>query len=157
MEFNATLIVAFVSFIVFMFIMNSILYKPLNKIISERHDYLNDHYKDANLKKEKAKSILADKAEKLEKSKVDAKKLIAEKTEKVKAQKTAITKEAQHKATETINSAKTELEKSKADAQDVLTAKVVDLAQDISSKILGENVAVENVDGELISKIMQEG
>jgi len=157
MEFNATLIVAFVSFIVFIFIMNSILYKPLNAIVVKRQQFFDDHYLDAKLKREQAQSILADKVEKLDKSKLDAKKLITEKTEGVKAQKNVITSEAQQKAAQVIDSAKVELDKSKVEAQGVLSAQVVDLAQDISSKILGERVAVENVNNELINKIMQEG
>ena len=140
-----------------MVIMNFILYKPLNKIIMERQQFFDDHYKDANLKKEQAKSILADKVEKLEKSKLDAKKIITEKTEDVKTQKKVITTDAQQKATQTIDLAKVELGKSKVEAQEVLSAQVFGLAQDISSKILGEHIAVENVNKELISKIMQEG
>ena len=36
MEFNATFLVSFVSFIVFVVLMNQILYRPLDKIVRER-------------------------------------------------------------------------------------------------------------------------
>ena len=45
-EFNATLIVAMISFVVFMFIMNAIFYRPILNIIKKRDDYINSNYED---------------------------------------------------------------------------------------------------------------
>ena len=157
MEFNATFIVAFASFIVFTVIMNLILYKPLSKIVEARQKFLEEHYNDASEAREKTHAILTDKEQKLEDSKLNAKRIILGKAEEAKLKKAALTAEAQQSANQTIAVAKGELDKSKTDAQSVLSHQVVDLAQSISSKILGENIAVENVDSELISKIMQEG
>ena len=157
MEFNATFIVAFASFIVFTVIMNLILYKPLSKVVTERQKFLDDHYKAANEARETSQAILTDKEQKLEDSKLNAKKIILDKTDEAKLKKTALAVEAQQSANQTIAVAKGELGKSKTEAQSVLSQQVVDLAQSISSKILGENIAVESVDNELISKIMQEG
>lgn len=157
MEFNATFIVAFVSFIVFTIIMNLILYKPLSKTIAERQKFIDDHYEEAKLNSKKSESILKDKTRKIEKTKHDAKQVIAGKTTEVKAQKAIMTSDAQQKAASTVNSAKEDLRKSKEEAQGVLSNKVIDLAQDISSKILGENISIQNANNELIQKIMNEG
>jgi F-type H+-transporting ATPase subunit b len=46
-EFNATIIVAMISFVVFMFIMNAIFYRPILEIIKKRDDYINSNYKDS--------------------------------------------------------------------------------------------------------------
>ena len=46
-EFNATLIVAMFSFVVFMFIMNAIFYRPILNIIRKRENYVNDNYEAA--------------------------------------------------------------------------------------------------------------
>ena len=46
-EFNATLIVAMISFVVFMFIMNAIFYRPILNIIKKRDDYINSNYEDS--------------------------------------------------------------------------------------------------------------
>ena len=40
MEFNATFLVSAISFILFVFIMNAILYKPVIKIMEEREAFL---------------------------------------------------------------------------------------------------------------------
>jgi len=157
MEFNATFIVAFVSFIVFTIIMNLILYKPLSKIVAERQKFIDDHYKEAKENTAKSEAILKDKERKLDKTKHEAKKIISDKTNEGKTQKSAMTAEAQQKASKTIDSAKEDLQKSKDEAQGELATQVIGLAQDISSKILGENIAIQGVDSEHVNKIMQEG
>ena len=47
MEFNATFIVAFVSFIIFTVIMNLILYKPLSKVVAQRQQFIDENYEEA--------------------------------------------------------------------------------------------------------------
>lgn len=155
MEFNATFIVAFISFIVFTVIMNLILYKPLNKVVTERQKVIDEHYEEAKLNKKKSESMLRDKERKLEATKHDAKKIIVDKTDEVKSKKSALALEAQQKALQVIDGAKEELQKSKSEAQEVLSDNVVDLAQEISSKILGENVEITNVDKDLITKAIK--
>lgn len=155
MEFNATFIATAISFIAFTLIMNSIFYKPLSKVVEERQKFLDEHYKEASWIKEKALSLLNNKDKKLEQSKHEAKKIIAEKADNAKAKKASLTGEAQQNAAGTISTAKEELKQSNEQAQGVLSNKVVDLAQDISSKILGENIAIEQVDKKLIDEIMQ--
>ncbi len=46
-EFNATLIVAMISFVVFMLIMNAILYRPILNMIKKRESYINSNYEDS--------------------------------------------------------------------------------------------------------------
>lgn len=157
MEFNATFIVAFVSFILFTIIMNLILYKPVNKIVSERQKFIDDHYEEAKSKVAKSAALLKDRERKLEKSKHDAKKIIVDKTTEIKTQKSAMTAQAQQSAATTIDSAKEDLQQSKNEAQKVLSSQVLGLAQDISAKILGENIAIQGVDDEQVNKLMQEG
>ena len=157
MEFNATFIVSAISFVVFSIIMNAIFYNPLSKVVAERQKFLDDNYNKASLNKEKAVAILQDKADKIEDSKHQAKKIITEKADSAKESKALMAGEAQKKAAETIDSAKSELQNSKNQAKEVLSNEVYGLAQNISSKILGEDIAINNVDKEFVDKIMQEG
>lgn len=155
MEFNATFIVTAISFVVFVLIMNAIFYKPLEKAVGERQKFVDDNYKEAAWAKEKSASLINDKAKKLEKTKHEAKGIISEKSENAKRQKSELAKEATKAASETVSCAKEELEKTKTQAQEILSGEVVALAQNISSKILGENIALENADKELIDKILK--
>lgn len=156
MEFNATFIASAISFIVFSIIMNAIFYKPLGKVVMERQQVVDDNYKEAKLNTAKSEAILKDKERKLDKTKHEAKKTIAEKANEAKERKSILAAEAQQKATQVIESAKTDLMKSKDEAQGVLSDNVINLAQDISSKVLGENISISNVDKNLISEAMRE-
>ena len=46
-EFNATFIVAILSFTVFIMIMNTIFYRPILSIIMKRENYINSNYEDS--------------------------------------------------------------------------------------------------------------
>lgn len=157
MEFNATFIMSAISFILFTLIMNAIFYKPLQKIVTERQQFIDDNYEEAKKNQKESAAILKAKDRKMEKTKQEAKKIIAEKTNEVKTQKSEMMSEAQQKARQTVDAAKDELQKSKSEAQGALSNNVVDLAQNISSKLLGENTTISNVDTNLINNIMQEG
>lgn len=138
MDFNATFIVAAISFVVFTIIMNAIFYKPLQKIVSEREKFIDETNKEAKLHREKSEAILRDKEHKIEKTKNDAKKIIVDKADEVKAKKAELASEAQQKAVQVIGVAKEELQKSHDEAQKALSWESKKLALDISSKILGE-------------------
>lgn len=155
MEFNATFIVSAISFIVFTFIMNAIFYKPLSDVVEQRQKFIDETNEEAKLHREKSTAILKDREHKLGATKQDAKKIIADKTNEVKSQKSTMTADAQQKAVKTIDGAKEELQTSKGEAQDVLSDKVVNLAQDISSKLLGQGTKIDNVDKDLISKVIK--
>ena len=53
LEFNATFFIAMFSFVVFMIIMNAILYKPLERIVKERQDLIDKNHQKAQTAKEK--------------------------------------------------------------------------------------------------------
>lgn len=138
MEFNATFIVSAISFIVFTLIMNAIFYKPLSKTVSERQKFVDDTLKEAKAHSEKSEALLKDKAKKLETTKHDARKIISEKSDETKNQKSAMASDAQQKAIQEVDNAKSELQKSKDEAQAVLSEETKNLAQDIASKVLGK-------------------
>lgn len=136
MEFNATFIVSAISFIVFVFIMNAIFYKPLQKVVFERQNFIDETTEEAKAHREKSEAILKDKAQKLDNTKHEAKKIIAETADAVKSQKATLAADAQQKAVQKIESAKNTLIRSSDEVQDSLAEKTQDLAQSIASKIL---------------------
>ena len=57
LEFNATFFIAMVSFIIFIMIMNAILYKPLERITKERKDFIDKNNEKARVAKEKVETL----------------------------------------------------------------------------------------------------
>lgn len=137
MEFNATFIASAISFIVFVFIMNAIFYKPLQKVVDERQNFIDEANEVAKTSIEKKEAILKDKSKKLEKTRGEAKKIILDKSNEVKEKKALMTQEAQQKVGVEVDNAKAELQTSSKEAETVLSEEASQLADTISSKILG--------------------
>ena len=76
MEFNATFIVSAISFIIFVVLMNIILYAPLQKVVEERKKTVDNNYNEANANSEKSTALLKDRADKILKAGQDAKSVI---------------------------------------------------------------------------------
>ena len=137
MDFNATFLVSAISFIVFAFIMNAILYKPMEQIVEKRQRFIDDTNAVAKNNFEESEKILSERESKISETKALAKKNIAEKTEKAQISKSDIQKQAQKLSFDKIENAKVELYKSRDDARVVLASDIEVLAGEVSSKILG--------------------
>ena len=157
MEFNATFLVSFVSFLVFVLVMNQILYKPLDRIVRERKQFVDGNYNDANDATQKATALIKDRADRIAKAGSDARKVMVDITDSAKDEKAQLCASAKNVANEEVKAKKEELASTSSQVSDELKGQVVGIAETISSKILGENVNIQNADYDAINKIMQEG
>ena len=154
MEFNATFLVSAISFIVFTFVMNKIFYNPLGRVISERQKFLDETKNDALFSNNKAEAILKDRDDKLSKSVADAKRLVADKVNEANENSRTLTGKAKQKSMEEITSAKLSLHDEANQSKEELKNKVKDLAEVISSKVLGIDVKIDNTDNEIVNRIL---
>ena len=58
MEFNATFLATIVSFIVFVFLMNKVLYAPILNVMEARKNFIADNFKTAEKNNAKSNSII---------------------------------------------------------------------------------------------------
>ena len=94
MEFNATFIVSAISFIIFVVLMNIILYAPLQKVVEERKKTVDNNYNEANANSEKSTALLKDRADKILKAGQDAKSVINAKSNDANIKRDEITQSA---------------------------------------------------------------
>lgn len=151
-EFNATFLIAMVSFVLFIIIMNKILYKPILSIVNEREAYIDGNNKAALDSKSKIKNILDDKEKRLNDAALKSKQLIAERVQTENENSAKLAEEAKAKSLSDINSAKENLKNEANKTKEILKTNVVDLAESISSKILGETIAIDTINDELINR-----
>ncbi len=156
MEFNATFIVAFISFIIFTFIMNIILYKPINDIVSKRKNYIDTNYDKAKDNSEKTKAILEDRKNQLAKARLGAKEDIDKKIGLIKNQREEITLKAQKEAKELVEQNRLQSINSSNEAKETLKVEIKNLAQMISDRFLNPEEKIADMDNNLVDKIMQE-
>ena len=154
MEFNATFLVSAISFIVFTIVMNKIFYRPLERVMDERQKFIDDAKSDALTSNERAEAILKDRDERLNQSFIKSKKIVADRVNEANTNSAIRTAEAKQKSQEEISFAKSNLNEEAQSATLELKTKVKDLAETISSKILGIDVTLENSDNELVDRML---
>ena len=139
MELNATFLVSIISFIVFVFIMNAIFYRPLAKIVEERKNYVDKNYEDAKEAQEKTEQIIS----KIEKKRSDAfceaKTIIQEKSDSAKNEKDKMTQEAKKKSFEELEAAKRVLNEENQNSKAALNNDINNLADIICNKLDGNS------------------
>lgn len=155
LEFNATFIVAMLSFVVFILIMNSIFYNPILNIIRKRDEYINSNYEDAKRFVSAAHEFNTDRAAKLEQ--------VQEKCRhEFKSVVSSLQTDAQDKVNAARNNTKSIIQSKKDDLskveeqlkEDIKSSVVKDLASSIASKLLGTETNVDNIDYEPVNKVM---
>ena len=137
MEFNATFLVSVVSFLAFVAIMNKIFYAPLTDIIEKREKLVDDTLNEAKNSRDKASDILTERENKLTKARDDSKKIISSSVEKANADSKEMMLKAKNDSTNEINSKKADLAAQNSDIQSRLDNTVNELANVITTKILG--------------------
>lgn len=144
MEFNATFFVSAISFILFTIIMNLIFYKPISKVIYERQKLIGDALTDAQNSKEKAQELLTNRDYRLNKSAMESRKLIADKIEEANKNSKHLTQQAKLKSQQDIAAAKADLNNQVKILNSELDVEVKNLAEIISSNILGIDIKKED-------------
>ena len=154
MEFNGTFFAAIISFIVFVFVMNKMLYEPVRKIVNERNNFINGNYQSANENNTKADGLLKEHDNKIAASKEDARGKYNEILANYKNQRTEIVKDAQNKSHEELEQAYSNLNNVSNEAKENLKWKMTDLANDIVEKVLGYRSEVQGFNNDKINEIL---
>lgn len=155
LEFNATFLISMISFVVFIMIMDKIFYKPILKVINERQNFIDGNYGDAKNSKDNAESLLNEKDKRINDTLVKSKQIVSEKVDAANKESEELTADAKVKSQTEIQKAKEELKKEELSTKEALKSNVKDLAENISSKLLGTDVKLDNVDYDVINKVLK--
>ncbi len=140
-EFNATFLIAMLSFVVFIFIMNAIFYRPVLNIIRKRDNYIKDNYSQAKAYTKQAQDLADEYEEKLSAEKEKGRKIAAQTLDEAQKKSFAKTQEAKEISKEKIQTQKDALKSEKETLQNTVNTDVVsNIAASITSKIIGEEV-----------------
>ncbi len=154
MEFNATFLVTIVSFIVFVFLMNKILYEPMLKIVSERKTFIDGNLQAADENHKKAEEISNKKEERLNGARNDAKNLYSKSVSEFKSQKDDIVKQAQEDSDREFSQANDNLVNISNETKEGLKSRMSDLANDIVEKVIGYRSEVQGFNNDDVNRIL---
>ena len=156
MEINATILVSTVSFIVFIFVMNAILYKPVIEIIEKRQAYIDKNKQEADEHQKKAKALIEDRDSKIADAQRKSRDIVASKSDALKAEKAKVLADTKQTVSEYFNEQKENLAKQRKDCSENMKHDIADLANRLTTKLMGEGVAFEPVSEEKLDEIMAE-
>ena len=141
-DFNATLPLMAIQFILLTVALTFLLYKPVSKVIDERESYINGNLTDASEKLIKADELYNQYDEQLKTARVNAQAIIAQSEKEAKDVVALEINEARQDASKLIERTNRELESQKSLALQQLETQVDELSQLIKEKLLGKEVVL---------------
>jgi F-type H+-transporting ATPase subunit b len=141
-DFNATLPLMAIQFILLTVVLTFLFYKPVSKVIDERETYINGNLTTASEKLIKADELYNEYDEQLKTARVSAQASIAQSEKEAKDIVAAEINQARLDATKLIEQTNRELETQKSLALQQLETQVDELSQLIKEKLLGKEVVL---------------
>ncbi len=142
-EFNATFLVAMLSFVVFIMIMNAIFYRPILNIMRKRDEYINSNYDEAKEFSEQAEKLDIKKAETIQQTQNECITEIKNVVENAQGLASKNVQDARTEVKNEIQLKKDSLVRESEALEGVLKSSVVtDLASSITSKFMSKDLAV---------------
>lgn len=142
-EFNATFLVAMLSFVVFIMIMNAIFYRPILNIMRKRDEYINSNYDEAKELSEQAEKLDIKKAETIQQTQNECRTEIKNVVENAQGLASKNVQDARTEVKNEIQLKKDSLVRESEALDGVLKSSVVtDLASSITSKFMSKDLAV---------------
>lgn len=144
------------SFLIVVFVLARVAWKPILKAIKERESSIEEALESAKRAREEMKLLNSKNEDLLKEARLEREKMIKE------AQKTAaaIVSDAQDKARAEFNKvtedARASIESQKAAAMASLRNYVADLSMDIAERVIGEKLADQNAQKDLVNKYLEE-
>ena len=155
MEINATILVSAISFIVFIFIMNKILYKPVLEIMEKRQNYIDANKNEADEHHKKAQQLLVDKDARVAEAQRTSRDIVASKADAIKEEKSKVLNDTKNSVTSSFSEQKQNLAHQKDEAAANMKHDVADLANRLTTKLMGEGIAFEPVGEQEVEEVMK--
>jgi F-type H+-transporting ATPase subunit b len=142
-DFDATLPLMALQFILLAAVLNAIFYKPLNKVLDERAEFLRSQKTAARERLTKVESLTAQYEQQLGEARRQSQDIIAAAQAEAKRLADGQIAEAQQQAIAQREQAAQEIEQEKQAAMQVLEQQVEALSQQILKKLLGPELVIK--------------
>ncbi|WP_013325417.1 F0F1 ATP synthase subunit B' [Gloeothece verrucosa] len=136
-DFDATLPLMALQFIVLAVVLNAVFYKPIGKALDERADYIRSNEKEAKERLAKAQTLASEYEIQLADARKQSQEIIAAAQAQAKAIADGKIAQAQREAIAQKEAAAKEIEQQKQEAMTALEQQVEALSRQILEKILG--------------------
>ena len=155
LEFDGTFIFATLSFIVFVLIMNVILYRPITKIMEERQKFYDKNKSTVLESKRKAEEVLENKEKEILDAKLKASDILQTTQNKIKENRENTPKNKKEEVLAKIKSNNAALDNDKKQAKEDLKKEVETYVKMTVSKVLDSEIQDINIDSSLLQNAME--
>lgn len=155
LEFDGTFLFALISFIIFVFLMNLILYRPIVKIIDERQKFLDKNKETVFQSKQKAKDVVQKMNDEILSTKLEASNILSENQNALKAEKENEIQAKKDEIKEKLISHNNSLKANKNEAKAQLKNEINDFVKMSVSKILEIEIDEINISEDKIARAME--
>jgi F-type H+-transporting ATPase subunit b len=148
-----TMIFTWVNLIILFLLLKKFLFKPVNKVIDERAEEIENSYKQAADTKNEAQSMKNEYEQKLLAAKDEAEGIIKSAVEAANRRSDSIVGEANEQARHIMEKSQKQIEQDKKNAIDSARGDIASMAVDVAEKLIGKKLD-ETDDEKLISDII---
>ena len=156
LEFNATILIAMISFVIFMALMNVVLYKPMLTIVQRRKALLQMNEEDIKENEKSTAELEQQRDAQIDEARANSRGIISSMTAEAKNQRNESLAKAAKDANEYLDSKVGELNQDVVQAKHEIKSDVVGLAQEILGKISGEEFVLTGVSDEVYEKVIND-
>jgi F-type H+-transporting ATPase subunit b len=137
---DGSLVVVFVLFMIFVFVVNRILFRPIGRVLDERQTLIEGSANEARAARRRYEARLAEYEATIRQARAESYRRAEQERAAALDERRRMIEEAKQQAREQIDLAKQEIERQVAQARAVLESEVRQIAQQISRTVLGRTV-----------------
>ena len=135
--------------------MNKILYKPVLEIMEKRQNYIDANKNEADEHHKKAQQLLVDKDARVAEAQRTSRDIVASKADAIKEEKSKVLNDTKNSVTSYFSEQKQNLAHQKDEAAANMKHDVADLANRLTTKLMGEGIAFEPVGEQEVEEVMK--
>lgn len=141
-NFNLTIAIQMVSFLVFVFLMNRLFFRPIVRAIEARQAYLLEQQQKASESLKETESLQRDYEARLKKAREEAQAIVHAATAEAEAKRKQVLANASAEAASVLDAARGEIKAERDKALESLRGEVAAIAGTISAKVMEADPAV---------------
>lgn len=154
-ELNGTYVIFIASFLVFIFLLNEIMLKPVGKVIAERRAQIEANVEESKKSRQEADVVLVQYQNRLSETRGEAQRIVNEALVKAQRVRDEKVKEVQEEGRKRLEKAKAELASERQTLIDGLVEQEIELVKLINHKLMGET-SVVTLDKEKVRRALEE-
>ena len=155
LELDATFIFAFISFLIFIFLMKIICYAPITKIIAEREKFYEKNKQTVSKTKTKIESVKKEFEREISKTKLESSKMLKNATEENQKQKSEILSAKKVELSNSVDEFKNSLSKSANNVKVELRGEISGYVKEAVSRIIKVDPSLVNIDESRIDEVLK--